>query len=72
MITTNSEIKRYSFYNKKNIYLIDRNDIVLDKNFFDSSYEDINTDLYDKLSIEGWLHCLFVEKESDLWIKGVN
>lgn len=72
MITTNSEIKRYSFYNEKNIYLIDRNDIVLDKNFFDSSYEDINTDLYDKLSIEGWLHCLFVEKESDLWIKGVN
>jgi hypothetical protein len=28
--------------------------------------------LYDKLSIEGWLHCLFIEKESDLWIKGIN
>lgn len=72
MITTNSEIKRYSFYNKKNIYLIDRDNIVLDKNFFDSSYEDISIGLYEKLSIEGWLHCLFVEKESDLWIKGVN
>ena len=72
IITTNSEIKRYSFYNKKNIYLIDRNDIVLDKNFFGSSYESINNELYEKLSIEGWLYCLFVEKESDLWIKGIN
>jgi hypothetical protein len=72
IITTNSEIKRYSFYNEKNIYLIDRNDIVLDKSFFDSSYEDISKELYEKLSIEGWLYCLFVEKESDLWIKGIN
>lgn len=72
IITTNSEIKRYSFYNEKNIYLIDRNNIVLDKSFFDSSYEDISNELYEKLSIEGWLYCLFVEKESDLWIKGIN
>jgi hypothetical protein len=72
MITTNSEIKRYSFYNENNIFLIDRNNIVLDKNFFDSTYKNIGTDLYDKLSIEGWLHCLFVENESDFWIKGIN
>lgn len=72
MITTNSEIKRYSFYNEKNIYLIDRDAIVLDRNFFDTVYEDVGEDLYAKLSIEGWLHCLFVEKESDLWIKGIN
>ncbi|MBE0390234.1 lipopolysaccharide biosynthesis protein [Flavobacterium sp. PL002] len=72
IITTNSEIKRYSFYNQKNIYLIDRNNIVLDKNFFSSSYQDVNNELYKKLSIEGWLHCLFVEKESNLWIIGVN
>ncbi|WP_369769576.1 NAD-dependent epimerase/dehydratase family protein [Flavobacterium sp. WC2416] len=72
IITTNSEIKRYSFYNEKNIYLIDRNDIVLDKNFFDSVYENISEELYGKLSIEGWLHCLFVERESDLWINGIN
>lgn len=72
MITTNSEIKRYSFYNSKNIFLIERDNILLDKFFFDSNYENISDELYSKLSIEGWLECVFFEKESDLWIKGIN
>lgn len=71
IITTNTEIKKYSFYNLNNIYVIDRDDIVLNKNFFDSHYEDINHELYEKASIEGWLNCLFIKEESNFWIKGI-
>lgn len=72
MITTNSEIKKYPFYNPQNIYVIDRNDIVLNKNFFETNYQDIKEDLYEKTSIEGWLNCLFVEKESKFWIGDID
>lgn len=72
IITTNSEIKKYSFYNPQNIFVIKRDDIVLDKNFFESSYQEINTNLYESASLEGWLSCLFLEKNSNLWIKGIN
>lgn len=72
MITTNSEIKNYSFYNPKNIFIIDRNDVVLDKIFFETNYEDVSEELYHKTSIEGWLECIFVEQESNYWIEGID
>ena len=72
MITTNSEIKKYLFYNPNNIYVIDRHNVNLDKKFFETKYEEVNIDLYERTSIEGWLQCLFVEKESNIWIKGIN
>ena len=72
MITTNSEIKKYPFYNSNNIYLIDRNAVELDKTFFEMRYKNIDQDLYYKTSIEGWLNCLFVENDSNYWIKGID
>ena len=72
MITTNKEIKKYSFYNQNNIYVIDRENINLSLDFFNNSYEPIPKDLRERLSIEGWLNCIFFEKESDFWIKGVK
>lgn len=72
MITTNVEIKKYPFYNPNNVYIIDRNSVVLNKDFFASPYHDVSEELYYKTSIEGWLHCIFVEKESNYWIKGID
>lgn len=72
IITTNSEIKRYPFYNPNNMYVIDRKNVHLDKKFFETTYENVNIDLYERTSIEGWLKCLFVENESNMWIKGIN
>ena len=71
MITTNAEIKKYSFYNPENIYVIDRNDIRLEKHFFEKGYSEINPDLYQRASMEGWLSCIFFESEPHVWIKGV-
>lgn len=72
MITTNSEVKKYPFYNSNNIYVIDRNDVVLDKDFFELPYSPIEKELYYKSSIEGWLKCIFVENESNYWIKDID
>jgi hypothetical protein len=72
IITTNSEIKKYCFYNPINIFVIDRNNIKIDKSFFDTYYENISMDTYNKMSIEGWVNCIFFEDESNFWIKGIK
>jgi hypothetical protein len=71
LITTNEEIKKYPFYNPKNIYVINRDNIVLDKSFFDTPYENVSEEIYYKASIEGWLNCVFVEKDLNFWIKEI-
>ena len=72
IITTNAEIRKYPFYNSNNVYIIDRNNVVLDKKFFETEYEDVSDELYFKTSIEGWLKCIFVEKEPNYWIKEID
>jgi hypothetical protein len=59
MITTNSEIIQYDFYHPNNILVIDRQDIEIDPDFFDSPYVELERELYQKYSIEGWLEDLF-------------
>jgi hypothetical protein len=72
MITTNKEIKKYPFYDANNIFVIDRNDIKLELDFFQKKYKEINPELYEKASIEGWLKCVFLESESNVWIEGIK
>lgn len=71
LITTNSEISKYCFYNTNNIYIICREEVILDKGFFESKYEEVDQELYYKASIEGWLHSIFVEKDLNYWIKEI-
>lgn len=69
IITTNKEILKYSFYNPKNIIVIDRDDpsLGLRLDFFNDDYEPLPEDLYDSLSINGWLKSLFDENYNDIW-----
>lgn len=67
LITTNQEIMKFPFYNPKNIFVIDRNNVILNKEFFTSEYQCIDRAIYNRLSIEGWLYNLFVDAEQDLW-----
>lgn len=69
MITTNSEIKKYNFYNPNNILVIDRNNILLDTNFFKNKYHPIDENLYKKTSMEGWLQSVFIDGEHENWMK---
>lgn len=47
LITTNQDIKNYDFYNEDNICIIDRKDILIKKNFFETNYNS-NSDAYRK------------------------
>jgi len=72
IITSNPEIKKYCFYNSKNILVIERDNIKIDSFIFESKYQDIDKKIYEKLTIEGWINCIFFENESNYWIKDVS
>ena len=72
LITTNHEIKKYSFYNEKNIYLIDRENPIITKEFIKSNIEEIPLEFLEAMSINGWLKSIFVNSKPDFWIKGLK
>lgn len=72
IITTNKEVRKYSFFNLNNIEVIDRDNIQINESFFKSKYENISDEIYEKMSIEGWLNCIFFENESNFWIEGIK
>ena len=69
LITTNMNIKDYPFFNPHNIFLIDRDNIQLNQDFFNHEYQAIYEDLYEKCSIDGWIYDLFIGEQSNFWKK---
>ncbi|HHT7827036.1 TPA: capsular biosynthesis protein CpsH [Streptococcus suis] len=55
LLTTNKSIREYDFYNKENIYVIDRNVSELDINFFNTPYKAIAKEIYSKYSLGQWV-----------------
>lgn len=69
IITTNKEIKKYSFYNSNNILVIDRENIKLEKTFFETAFKPLSENMLYEMSIEGWLNSIFIENNSQYWLK---
>jgi len=61
IITTNSDIKNYDFYNPNNIKIISRTakDYTINTSFFTTKYQEIDSSLYKKYSIDGWIKDIF-------------
>jgi hypothetical protein len=55
LITTNTSIVDYDFYNPNNIFIVDRKNPIVNDSFFDSSYQMIDDNIYDKYSIDTWV-----------------
>jgi hypothetical protein len=55
MITTNSYIKSYDFYNENNIQIIDRKNFVVDLNFLSKDYIDIDQKILSNYSVKSWV-----------------
>jgi hypothetical protein len=55
MITTNTHITEYDFFNESNICCIDRKDIEIPREFLSAQYKEIDPSVYEKYSIAGWL-----------------
>lgn len=60
LITTNKLIANYDFYDKNNIYVVDRNEKEIDISFINSPYNDIPDEVYSKYKIESWIDELFL------------
>lgn len=71
LITSNEDIKKYSFYNPNNIKVISRKKPKLEVSFFYSKYEPIEDFIYKKSSIEGWLESLFLYSKSNIWLNKI-
>lgn len=59
IITTNSEILNYIFYNPQNILVIDRSNPKIDLEFFLTDYVEVDRSIVDKLSISSWIYDIF-------------
>lgn len=59
LITTNQNIRNYDFYNPNNIFILDRENIKIDKSFFEKEYQSLSTELYEKYSLNNWLKSIF-------------
>lgn len=55
LITTNSDIKNYDFYNEDNILIIDRNNPEIPIKFFNTKHKEIPIEIYNKYSISSWI-----------------
>ncbi len=59
LITTNSHIKDYDFYDSNNILVVDRKEPVITPGFLESPYRDVAADIYEKYRIDNWLRTIF-------------
>ena len=55
LITTNSDIVNYDFYNPNNILVINEKKPVIPISFFETNYEEIPKEIFEKYTLEGWV-----------------
>lgn len=59
IITTNPNIKLYDYYSPVNHYIVDLSNPIIDKEWLDEPYEDIEDDIVLKYSIDYWVKDVF-------------
>lgn len=59
LITTNASVKNYEFYNPNNIMVIDPDNVVIDKAFFELPYQPVDEAIYNKYTVEAWVRKVF-------------
>ncbi|RKF17826.1 lipopolysaccharide biosynthesis protein [Alginatibacterium sediminis] len=59
LITTNKNVLKYDFYNTNNILVIDRSNVNIEDDFFDTDYEPLDISIYEKYSLNNWISTIF-------------
>lgn len=67
LITTNAAIKKYSFYDPQNILVISRDNIHVEKSFFQTEFKAIEVNILYSMSLEGWVKEVFGLTSSAHW-----
>lgn len=55
LVTTNAKVKEYDFYNKNNIFVIDRKNPKITEEFINNDYERISEKIYNDYSLKSWI-----------------
>ena len=59
IITNNADILNYDFYNPNNILVVNKEASNITKEFFETEYQDIKEDIYNKYALESWVKKVF-------------
>lgn len=60
IVTTNCNIMKYEFYNTNNILIVDRNNPLIDKSWFNLPYHEYDKNIYEKYNIRNWINEVFI------------
>lgn len=63
IITTNEDIKNYDFYDENNIYILDKENITIEKYFFEKRYKKISKNIKNKYSLDSWIEDVFINMQ---------
>ena len=67
LITTNSDVKNYPFYSEDNICILNREHISLKPEFFEKPFRHLEQAVFEKMSLDSWIECLFVKNQDEYW-----
>ncbi len=67
LITTNPDIKKYPFFDPQNIYIIDRDHVDFQLDFFRSEFKAIDPELLKSMSLQGWVEEVFGIRNVNYW-----
>ena len=59
LITTNSDIVNYDFYNPNNIFIFDRDNPNMKLDFIGSEFVPVNETIYEKYTLNNWIKTIF-------------
>ena len=59
IITDNEKIKNYDFYNPNNILVLDKDFSNITKEFFETPYQSLLEEIYEKYTLEKWVERVF-------------
>lgn len=63
IITTNSSVKHYDFYDENNILILEKGKLEINEDFFKTQYEPLDDDIYDKYTVSGFVERVFKLQE---------
>ena len=69
LITTNASIVKYPFFDAQNILIIDRNQVEIPVEFFQSQFRELNPIDLEMLSLETWIQEIFIKSDTTYWSK---
>lgn len=67
LITTNPSIAKYPFFDTQNILIIDRNQIEIPAEFFQTQFKELDSKDFEMLSMESWIREIFIESNKEYW-----